>query len=90
VKYKLKRPVTVGSETLAELNLREEVCAGDLRGVKLASLGDPTADDLLKLIARLSGRHDVEIAKLHPVDFLELSAAVVGFFGAGLETGTEP
>jgi hypothetical protein len=88
--FKLKKPIKVGetTEPVTELKLREEVCAGDLRGIKLSSLQDPMTDDLLKIAARLSGQTELVINKLGLEDMGEVLAAVVDFLGAGQGTGT--
>jgi hypothetical protein len=86
MKYTLKKPVQFGEKLIADLTMREEICAGDVRGIKLGALGDPStmpAEDMMRLIGRLSGLTDGEIAKLGLQDLAALSNAVLDFFSLG-------
>ena len=86
--YTLKSPVALGeSVTVTELNFREKAVASDLRGVKIASLADPTAEDLLKVAARLTGQTDVLMGKLELLDLWEVLGITAGFLGVGQKTG---
>ena len=86
MKYTLKKPIQFGSQTITELTIREEVVAGDLRGIPLR---DPMyADDVLKLIGRLSAQPDVVIQAMSIADFMEVGELVQGFTALGPETGT--
>jgi hypothetical protein len=89
VKLALKKPIAMGeSLTIAELTFREEVVAGDLRGLKVQSLADPLMDDLLKIASRLTGQPEVVMSKLGMADLAEVVTLVSGFLNAGPETGT--
>jgi hypothetical protein len=92
VKLALKRPIQVGetSAPITELTFREEVVAGDLRGIKQSSLADPLVDDVLKIAGRLTGQPDAVMNRLSPEDLGEVMGIVHGFFKAGPETGTTP
>lgn len=92
MKYVLKRPVKVGesSPEVTELVFRDEVVAGDLRGIRMSGLVDPSVDDLLKIGGRLCGQPEAVMNRLSPEDFGEVAAIVNGFFKAGPETGTKP
>lgn len=80
MKLALKKPVQLGEGLpVSELILREEITAGDLRGIKLSSLADPQADDMLKIAARLSGQPDVVIGKLCLEDFGSVVEAIRSF-----------
>lgn len=92
MKYTLKNPVKVGESQppVTELVFREEVVAGDLRGVKMSGLADPSVDDLLKIGGRLCAQPEAVMNRLSPEDFGEVAAIVNGFFRAGPETGSTP
>jgi hypothetical protein len=84
LKFALKRPVvlTEGSAPITELTLREDVCAGDMRGI---AMRDPMHfDDMLKIAARLSGQPDAVISKIHFADTMALIEVIAGFLSAGL------
>lgn len=91
----LKKPIElIGKDkgtqplTVSELRMREEIVSGDLRGIKLRSLQDPTMDDLLKIGGRLCGQTDLVMGKLGLEDSGEVVNAVLDFLGAGQTTGT--
>jgi hypothetical protein len=89
---KLKKPISLGEEgaPITELSFREEIVAGDLRGIKLKSLEDPAADDLLKIAGRLCGQPDAVMSRLGLADLAQVLEVVGGFLSAGLEIGSEP
>lgn len=83
--YTLKRPIKLGTgDPITELNFREEVCAGDLRGISLADLATLKADDVLKIAGRLSGRSEPEMLKLSIPDLMKATEIIGGFLSAGL------
>lgn len=93
MRFVLKRPISIpgAPAPIAELTLREELCAGDFRGIKLGNLGNPVempADDMIKLISRLSGRSEHEIGKLSDFDFGVIGERVIGFFSPGSPSTT--
>lgn len=90
MKYVLKKSIQVGEmgPAVTEFIVREAVVAGDLRGIRMKDLVDPTMDDVLKLIGRLSGQPDVVVNRLSLEDFDFLGAEVMGFFKRGPETGS--
>jgi hypothetical protein len=91
MKFVLKKPIQLGEgPVVTELNLREEIVAGDLRGIKIASLADMQTEDLLKITGRLCGQVDALMTKLDIGDFFKLVEIVGGFLARGLGTGTEP
>ncbi len=91
MKLALKKPVKVGEfPAVTEFTFREEIVAGDLRGITLKALSDMPSEDMLKLIGRLCGQPDPVVAKLSVADFLAMSEVVYGFLGSGLETGATP
>lgn len=88
--YILKKPIQLTSESplITSLTFREEVVAGDMRGVPMR---DPMLfDDVLKIAGRLCGQPDAVLNKMSLVDLLEVAPLVAGFMGIGLETGTAP
>jgi hypothetical protein len=91
---KLSKPVLVGSgedgdvKKVEELVFREEIVAGDLRGIPMRD--PPFWDDLLKIAGRLCGQPDVVINKLSFQDANEVAALVGGFTGVGQPTGNKP
>jgi len=90
--YKLKRPVALGEQgaPITELIFRESVVAGDLRGIKLASLREPATDDMLKIGGRLCGQPDAVMNRLSLEDFGKVMEIVGGFLSDGQPTGSEP
>lgn len=85
---KLKEPVTIGSITVTELNFRERVVAGDLRGVPMR---DPMYfEDLLKIAGRLCAQPDPVMNALGVEDAMEVVATVGGFIGGSQKTGPAP
>lgn len=90
MKYQLKKPVKIGTAPdITELTFREEVCAGDLRGVKIQALQDPDTADILKLGGRLCAQPDEVMNRLGIADLLETTRMVTGFLFSGLLTGNE-
>lgn len=92
MKLALKKPIRLGDTTpeVTELTFREEVVAGDLRGMRDSSLADPLVEDVLKIAGRLTGQPDAVMNRLSPEDFGGVRAIIHGFFKAGPETGTKP
>lgn len=92
MKLVLERPLRVGDqgEHLTELVLRERICAGDYRGLKLGSLmttpAEVPVDDYLKIAARLSGLPDVVINDLGEADLAAVINAINSFRLAGQKT----
>lgn len=88
-KIPLQKPIDLGDgkPAIESLNLREEICAGDIRGVKMALLADGDIEPLLKIAARLSGQPDAVISKLGLKDTELVCEIVRGFMEAGQETG---
>jgi hypothetical protein len=90
VKYVLKRPIQLaeGEPAITVLTFREEVVAGDMRGIPVR---EPMHfDDLFKLAGRLSGQPDAVINKMSFADMGEVISIVMGFTGAGQATGNGP
>lgn len=85
----LRRPIQVGEGAeITELVFRDEIVAGDMRGIPLR---DPMLfDDILKLAGRLCGQTDVVMNRLRMDDLMEVAALVGGFTGAGPPTGPTP
>lgn len=92
MKLVLKRPIRVGETgaPITELVFREEVVAGDLRGIKQKNLADPLIDDILTIAGRLTAQPDAVMNRLSPDDLGEVLQLVNGFFAPGPETGTGP
>lgn len=93
MKLTLKKPIRLGETTpeITELTFREEVVAGDLRGIRQSALAtDPLIDDVLKIAGRLCGQPDAVMNRLSVYDTGEVMALVHDFFKRGLETGTTP
>lgn len=88
MKLELKKPIQIGeAAAITHLTFREEICAGDLRGMKVNALGDPSTDDMLKIASRLCGEPDPVLAKLSLADLVEVLGLVSRFLQSGLETG---
>lgn len=93
MKLVLKRPIRVGEKgELTELVLRERICAGDYRGLKLGSLmtspAEVSIDDFLKIAARLAGQPDLVMNDLSEEDLGAVIEAVISFRLAGQKTAT--
>jgi hypothetical protein len=86
----LKKPVVVGEKgaPVTELNFREEVVAGDLRGLKLSGSGLST-DDLLKISGRLCAQPDPVMNGLSIPDMTAVFDLVGDFLNDGHTTGDE-
>lgn len=87
MKLTLKEPVVVGDTTVTELNVRDRVVAGDLRGIPMRN--PMLTDDLLKLAGRLCGQPDHVMNALSLEDFERLAGVVVGFSNGGQKAQTE-
>lgn len=87
MKLVLKKPIQIGDDTVTELNFREEICSGDIRGVKLALMSDGDLSPLFTVAGRLCGQVDVVMNRLGGHD----TQAIIGllkpmladFLGAG-------
>jgi hypothetical protein len=82
VKYVLKKAIQRGeNETITELHFRDEVVAGDMRGIIMRE--EMTFDDMLKIAGRLCAQPDDVMNKLSFADLSKVGALVGGFFEAG-------
>jgi len=88
MKYQLKEQVTFGTQVITELNIREKVHAGDMRGIKISE--EPLHDDIMKLLGRLTGQPDPVIHALSHADYMELALLVSVFMNPGPPTGSTP
>lgn len=84
-KYKLKKPLKLGDDTISELEVRTDVVAGDMVGVKLDNL---QGEDMIKMISNLTAQPVRVVSKLGLKDFMELSKIVGNAMSASQETGT--
>jgi len=89
MQIKLTKPIVLapGSSPIEELNMREEICAGDMRFLRVGALADPTIDDLLTLAGRLTGQGAAVLNKLVLADMDTVVAEVLGFLVGGRGTG---
>lgn len=87
--YKLLKPVQLGEQgaPVTELTFREEIVAGDMRGIAIRE--NMLFDDVLKLASRLCGQPEPLLNKLSFPDFQEVAGIVSGFMEAGPTTGTK-
>lgn len=76
----LDTPIQRGSSTIAEVTLRKPN-AGELRGLSLQRLHAADADELLKLLPRIStpSLTPPECAQLDPADLSEAGGIVISF-----------
>ena len=89
MKLVLKKPIQLGSDPeVTELVFRDEICAGDLRGIKLSSIADMATDDVLKIAGRLCAKPDAVMNKLGAADLFKVVEVVGGFLADGLGIGT--
>lgn len=73
-------PIQRGSNTIAEITLRKPN-AGELRGLSLQRLHQADADELLKLLPRITqpSLTPHECAQLDPADLSEAGGVVISF-----------
>jgi hypothetical protein len=90
VVIQLKKPITLSAESapITELRIRNEVVAGDVRGVPMRNPMDWS--DLLKIAGRLAAQPDAVMNKLSMVDLAAVAEQVIDFLGIGPATGSEP
>ncbi len=76
----LDAPIQRGSTTIAEITLRKPN-AGELRGLSLQRLHQADADELLKLLPRITvpSLTPPECAQLDPADLSEAGGVVISF-----------
>lgn len=86
ISYKLKRPIEFDGATISELRFRSELCAGDLRGVKLSEL--ELTENVIKVAGRLTGQTEAALLKMGAADYVEVSTMIAGFFEAGPGIGS--
>jgi hypothetical protein len=88
MKLTLKKPIKLGEEgePISVLTFREEVVAGDMRGIPMRE--PPHYDDLMKIAGRLCGQPDPVMNKIGFEDMKEVLEIVGGFLSGGPETGT--
>jgi hypothetical protein len=77
----LDTPIIRGDTTIATLTIKKPD-AGQLRGIKLMDLIQIDIDAIIKVAPRITTPilTEQDIANLDPVDLLNVSTAVVGFF----------
>lgn len=78
----LKKPVTLGDETITKLEFRE-LLAKDLRSIS----AKPTFDDFLNLVSKSTLVGKSMIDRLSISDATKAVAVVSSFFDDGQETG---
>jgi hypothetical protein len=87
VKYQLKEAIELsGATPITELNIRERLVAGDLRGIKIGKMASPLelqTEDLLKILGRLTGRTEPEMNALGIEDLTNLLGVLGGFLSFG-------
>ncbi len=89
MKYSLIKPIAFGDgPPVTELTFREEICAGDMRGIVMREAME--FGDMLKIAGRLCGQPDALMNKLSFADMLKVLEMVGLFMGAGPETGQTP
>ena len=85
-KYRLKNPVTLGSETI------EEVTIGKIKGKHLRSLpADPksyTMGTMMDLASKVIGESSAVLDEMDSEDLMEVVGLVGEALGAGPTTGT--
>lgn len=95
MRYVLVKPIVIDGNkdapplTITELVFREEICAGDLRGISMATIGDQP-DGCLKLASRLSGQPDAVINRMGMKDTAAVLEVVAGFLDPSPKTGIDP
>lgn len=79
---KLREPISIGSQTIDQLEFRKPK-AKDFRQLPL----DPKFGDMLTLAGKIAGQPDVVMDELCTEDMMAVVEAVAGFMPAGLGTG---
>lgn len=76
----LETPIKRGETEITQLGLRKPD-AGALRGVSLRGLLDLQADEIIKVLPRISEPPiiDAEANRLDPADLLQAGAVIAGF-----------
>lgn len=79
-KITLEAPIARGENRIDALELRKP-SSGALRGVSLRGLLDLQADDIIKVLPRISEPTitDHEAARLDPADLLQAGGVIAGF-----------
>lgn len=79
-KITLETPIKRGETEITAIELRKPT-SGALRGVSLRCLLDFQADDLIKVIPRISEPSitNYEAARLDPADLMQLGVVIAGF-----------
>ncbi len=88
MKLTLKKPVQNGSVTVTELTFREEMVAGDVRGIIVRT--EMTFDDFLKIGGRLCAQPDQVMNSLGMADMLAIIGFVAPLFAGGPSTAPAP
>lgn len=86
MKLKLSKPIPVEDRTVNELEIREEVSAGDLEAMDAASSGGAVARSIY-LIAHLTNVPPSSIRAMRASDFNKANALVQPFLDGGPQTG---
>lgn len=87
----LKKPIQVGEgPEVVELRFREEIVAGDLRGIKVSET--MLIDDVLKIAGRLCAQPDTVMNRLsvNAGDMATVLELVSSFMSGGPTTGQKP
>lgn len=87
----LKKPIQVGEgPEVVELKFREEIVAGDLRGIKVSET--MLIDDVLKIAGRLCAQPDTVMNRLsvNSGDMAAVLELVSSFMSGGPTTGPTP
>lgn len=89
MKIQLKQPILLTPEAtpITELTLREKISAGDVRGLKISALQDPSIDDVLTIAGRLAGQPAAVLNNLAIEDLGPVMEAVYSFLWTGRSTG---
>lgn len=92
VTIQLQKPIRLTdiAPVVSELYMRDELCTGDLRGIRARFISDPTFDEIVKIASRLAGQPEELLNKMSIADFDQVGAAVLNFFGNGQAIGTTP
>lgn len=79
-KITLETPIKRGETEITSLELRKPD-AGGLRGCSLRGLLDFQADDIIKVLPRISSPTltDFEAARLDPADLMQAGGVIAGF-----------
>ena len=81
----LTKPINTPDGEITELNLSDDLTIGQLKGIRLETIGDPAT--VIMITSRWAGIPPSFIEKIHAKDHAKLVEAAADFLGISQETG---